>query len=74
MKRLCIAFVRPYLEYAFQVWSPNYVKDKDLLERVQRRISREMPALRIDIRRKTQAITYVFSTEEKDKERVNPNI
>lgn len=29
-------FIRPILEYAFQVWSPYFVKDIELLERVQR--------------------------------------
>ena len=34
---LCCALLRPHLEYCIHVWSAQYRRDTDLLERVQRR-------------------------------------
>ena len=46
MTRLYKSLVRPHLEYCASAWSPHYVKDRELLERVQRRFSRMVPGLR----------------------------
>ncbi len=39
-------YVRPHLEYCIQAWSPHYRQDVNMLEAVQRRATRMMPALR----------------------------
>jgi ribonuclease P/MRP protein subunit RPP40 len=44
--RLYKTLVRPHLEYCVSAWSPYYIKDKELLDRVQHRFTRMVPGLR----------------------------
>ena len=44
--RLNKSVVRPHLEYCTVDWSPHYVKDKELIERIQHRFTRMIPEIK----------------------------
>lgn len=45
IKQLMVTMIRPRLEYAAVVWSPNTARDKRILERVQRAATKLPPTL-----------------------------
>lgn len=46
MLSLYKSLVRPLLEYCTAAWSPHYVKDRELLERIQHRFTKMIPEIR----------------------------
>ena len=57
MVQLYKSLVRPHLEYCSPVWSPQYNKDKQMLEKVQRRFTRMIPELkRVEYRSRLQRL------------------
>jgi len=44
--RLYKSLVRPHLEYCVPAWAPHYLKDKVLIESIQRRFTRMIPSIR----------------------------
>jgi len=45
MLSLYKSLVRPHVEYCVSAWSPHYIKDKDILERIQNRFTRLIPGM-----------------------------
>lgn len=43
MIKMFNTFVRPKIEYASQVWNPQYIMDIDKLEKVQRKFTKRLP-------------------------------
>ena len=63
--RLYKSLVRPHLEYCSPAWSPKYVKDKELLERVQHRFTRFFKELReLDFTERLQRLA-LWTLEER---------
>jgi len=41
MLSLYNTLVRPHVEYCVSAWNPHYIKDKELIEKVQRRLKND---------------------------------
>ena len=59
------SMVRPHLENCSVAWSPHYVKDKALLERVQHRLTRMFPELKELPYSQRLAKLHLWSLEER---------
>ena len=53
---LCSVLVRPHLEYCVQMWSPQYRRDVDLLECIQRRATEVLRGMEHEDRLRTGAV------------------
>jgi ribonuclease P/MRP protein subunit RPP40 len=45
-RTLYLAYIRPHLEFAFQAWSPHFKGDIETLEKIQRRATKTITALK----------------------------
>ena len=66
------SMVRLHIEYATQVWSPQYKKDKITLENVQRRAMRLVKCIKhLSYSERLKAFEFNLPTLEDRRERVN---
>ena len=61
---LCSVLVRPHLEYCIQTWSPQYRRNMDLLERIQRRATQMIQRMEYLSYKERLRELGLFSTEE----------
>ena len=60
--RIYVTYVRPLLEYAFNVWSPHLSVHINSIERVQRHFTKRITELRDFSYRERQSQKYSFDT------------
>ena len=59
------SLVRPHVEFCTAAWSPHYVKDKELLQKAQRRFTHMIPGLKDVPYNKRLQILGLWSLEER---------
>ena len=68
MVRLYKSLVRPHLEYSMVAWSPYYAKDKEKLERVQRRFTKMVWGLeRLDYSERARRLGLMSLEERRNR-------
>ena len=68
MLSLYKSLVRPHLEYNIQVWRPHLIKDREVLEKVQRRATRMVPnckGMKYEERLKFMGLTTLETRRER---------
>ncbi len=63
------ALVRPHLDYCVQFWAPQFKKERDLVEGVQRRATKMIRSWRISCTRKGWEFLGLFSLEKRRQRR-----
>ena len=65
MLQLYKTLIRPLVEYCTVAWSPHYQKDKQLIEKIQRRFIRMIPSLQKQPYDRAMNILKIQSLEER---------
>ena len=56
------SLVRPHIEYCISAWNPHYKKDKELIEKVQRRFTKMINNMEGEIVRRKIILFEIMDT------------